>query len=78
MTLRDIDIHDGGRTSESRQGLGLPAGPQRHATCYVSDEEGETGLRLGQAATTGCLAGYEDMNRLLGRLVIQRRGCRRG
>lgn len=80
MTLHNINIHDGERTSD-RQGRALAAGPRRHATCYVSDEEDETGLGLGQATTTlatGCLAGYEDMNRLLGRLVIQRRGCRRG
>ena len=47
-----------------------------------ASDEGETipaGTARGRMMSGGSTvsAGYEDMNRLLGRLAIQRRGCRR-
>jgi hypothetical protein len=75
----DIDALDG-TTISSMKGQGRASSPSRLHS-YMSDEEDESSLGFGTPAETSgkCLvSGYEDMNRLLGRLAIQRRGCRRG
>lgn len=80
ITRSDIDALDGtgGTSVNSMKGQGRTSSPRRMHS-YMSDEEDGSSFGLDPAAETSgnCLvSGYEDMNRLLGRLAIQRRGCR--
>lgn len=89
---RQIGTAGRSRARRGRRSDGSP-GPTCRVLSFDSDEDESggdfgfddaedgpgQGLRKPTPTTSGSslTSGYEDMNRLLGRLVIQRRGCRR-